>query len=215
MNNDMNIVLRARVKDLIPENTDAEYFMGNLADTPFLLTNSKTINCTYGIGPCVGIAICAKDIDGVYHRIVCHCPYDPPVPKHTLEGRVEKYLKSIAITDLRVVVASFNTFFENELSDYKYERDSLIISRINEMLSFWKENHPDFEVVVIQSTSIEITPEGEFYCDSIEEKKEEFLIETSYDNFNTIFAEESTTFTAISERLQQYAEEKDNNHIKR
>jgi hypothetical protein len=215
MNNDMNIVLRARVKDLIPENTDDEYFMGNLADTQYLLTNSKSINYTTGIGPCVGIAICAKDIDGVYHRIVCHCPYDPPVPKHKLEGRVEKYLKSIVITDFRVVVASFNTFFENELSDHEYERDSLIISRINEMLSFWKENHPDFEVEVIQSTSIGITPEGKFGWDSIEEKKEQYLIETSENDFNTIFAEESTILTAISERLQQYAEDKDNNHIKR
>ena len=218
MDNDVNnttIKLMIQVKDLIPENTDDEYFMGNLADTPYLLTNSKSINYTTGIGPCVGIAICAKDIDGVYHRIVCHCPYDPPVPKHKLEGRVEKYLKSIVITDLRVVVASFNTFFENELSNHSYGRNLLIISRINEMLSFWRENHPDFDVEVIQSTTIGITPDGKFACDSIEEKKEQYLIEMSYENCNTVFAEESTSFAAISERLKQYVDDKDNNHIER
>jgi hypothetical protein len=211
----MTIKLSIQVKDLIPEDTNSEYFVGKLYDTPYLTTNNITTNISVGMGPCVGIAICAKDINGVYHRIVCHCPYAPPVPKYKLEDRIEKYLKSInEIVDLKVVLASLNTFFEINLDDFAYERDSLIADRINDIFAFWKINHPDFEIIVIQSTTIGITPNGDFVADSEEEHKEQYLEESGRSDYNTVYCEESITLSSIIDRLHQFKNEKDIDHVK-
>ena len=208
--------INIKVKDLIPEDTNEEYFWDKSYDTPYLITNNKTTAIAAGMAPCVGIAICAKDISGVYHRIICHCPYAPPAPKYRLEGRIEKYLKSInEIVELKVVLASFNTFFENELDDNAYERNLLIVNRINDLFGFWKANHPDFEIRVIQSTSIGVTPNGEFFWDSEEEKKKKYLIESGYDNFNTIYSDGDITISSIIDRLHQYENGDNIGHMKR
>ena len=211
----MTIKLNIKVEDLVPENTSEDCFIGKSYDTPYLTTNNITTNMTVGLGPCVGIAICAKDINGVCHRIVCHCPYAPPVPKYKLEDRIEKYLKSInEIVELNVAISSFNTFFENDLDDYAYERNSLIVNRINGMFDFWKINNPDFNIIVVQSTSIGISPNGKFLCDSEEEKKEHYLTESGYTDFNTMYCEEPIMLSSIIDRLHQFKTDEDLGHIK-
>lgn len=211
----MTIKLNIQVKDLISEETNEECFIGKSYDTPYLITNNKTTNMTSGIGPCVAIAICAKDINGVNHRIVCHCPYAPPVPKYRLEDRIEKYLKSInEIVELNVVVASFDTFFEKKLDNYAYERNSLIANRINDIFAFWKINHPEFEITVLQSTSIGISPNGKFLYDSEEEKNDHYTIESGYSDFNTLYSEEPITLSTIFDRLHQFKNSENIGHVK-
>lgn len=196
--------------NLKPISTNDDYFRTNLYDTPFLVTNDRTLLFTDCLGPCVSLAVFVKDNLGVCHRIVCHCPYAPAVPYYSLEGRIEKYLKSIGkIVELSAMIASFDTFFESKIIDLDYERDLLILNRINNLFSFWKENHPDFEIPIIQSTSLGVNPNGDFLGLSEEAKYDEYIKQKSeFPSSNTILSEKDLNTSIVYERLNQYIQNK-------
>lgn len=194
--------------DLTPVSTEEDYFSTKLYDTPYLITNNKTILFTNCLAPCVALAVFVKDSSGICRRILCHCPYAPVAPYHSLEGRIEKYLKSIGeIVELKAMIASFDTFFEAEISDFDCERDSLILDRISSLFAFWKETHPDFEIPIIQSSALGVNPDGEFLSLSQEDVYAEYLRhKNDFPSFNTKYNEEDLTLSTTLERLNQFSQ---------
>lgn len=192
--------------NLIPYITDEDELCVN---HPTVVTNQKTLLCTTGMGPCVGLAIFIEDIHGTKHRIIYHCPFDLISLNRLSFEVIKRYMNSIGeIIKLKAAMASFNTFFEKELCDFDVERDKVIINIINELFSFWKENNPDFDIDIYQSDTLGVTPDGKFGIMSDEDKYEEYLIEQAYDihksdeNFNTIFSTESIKLSTAMRRLE-------------
>ena len=199
-------ILNVSPGDLIPEQTSEDYFRNELYDTPYLVTNDHTIIYTDCLAPCVAIAVFARDESGINHRIICHCPYAPPADYIQLEGRIEKYLKSInKIVDLKAAIVSMETFFEDELSEFDIERDSLIIERINKLFSFYKKQNSDFDIDVIQSSAIGIDPFGEFLLPSPEQIYEEYLeIKKDFPDSNMIYNTKQNTVSTLTKKFEVF-----------
>lgn len=106
------------------------------------------------------------------------------------------------------MLASFDTFFESKITDFDYERASLIIKRINKLFSFWKEKNPDFEIPVIQSTALGVDPNGKFLEQSEQAKYNEYIKNSKFPSFNTKYSEEDLNVDLIDERLDQYIKNK-------
>ena len=124
--------------------------------------DKKTTIATYGIATCIGLAIVATDKNGEIHRIVMHHPY---TGERGFEDAIEEYLKSLEpITNLKAMICSMKTFtdFDN-LDDYEKE----ILDKINNIFSFYKKEHKNFNIPFHKSWYVKISPEGNFdYADS-------------------------------------------------
>lgn len=190
--------------DLIPEMANDAYFRNELYDTPYLVTNDKTIIYTDCLATCVALAVFAKDENGTCHRIICHCPYAPPVSYIQLEGRIEKHLKSIGkIVELKAKIASFDTFFEREISESDFERGSLIVERMNKLFSFWREENPEFDVEIIQSSVLGVDASGNFLVQPSEEVYKAYLEnEENYSNYNTIYNTDVITLSGLTKMFE-------------
>ena len=121
------------------------------------VSDDDTTIFTDCIATCTGLAVVAIE-NNVIHRIISHnYAYLEDFQIEQLR-LIEQYLKSLLnIKKMKVIYCSMDSYrdFDN-LTDI--EKDSL--SKLNKTFSFYKENHPDFNIEFHQSWFLLINPDG-------------------------------------------------------
>ncbi|HBY19790.1 MAG: hypothetical protein A2Y24_01490 [Clostridiales bacterium GWE2_32_10] len=128
------------------------------------VNDDKTTIGTYGLAPCIGLAIAATDSNDVTHRIVTHNPYMGENVTREYENGIEDYLQSLgAIKKLDAMICSMDSFRDFNNLD---EREQEILIRLGNTFRFYKEEQEEFTIPFHESWYVKVSPEGKFeYAD--------------------------------------------------
>ena len=142
-----------------------------------ITSDKNTVIGTFGLGPCVGVAISVKDSDEKIHRFVAHIDMGQIIGMRIDEhlSKMKNFIANIiGAHDINVGLASTQSFINpNNLN----ENELRILGAIKEL------NPTNYSIT--NASVIEVKPDGDIICprkEQIEQQKYKMLIDVAKAN---------------------------------